>query len=518
LNNILKRFNVGAKLWLAPGLTILLLLASAGGAWLAMHQQHATVAQFVGVRTPNLLAAIALEQQVKEVHADLYRLLSWGKAGYSADQTAKLAKSIADALPRLASATKDLRQMKGLAEEDSVIIDRLDVLVASVSKGIVAVLDMADADQGLATTMMIKTEAPFAELRADLRDLRQHQHAAMNAAAQNVTAVFKQAMAYGAGLLLACIFLATLTTLTVRRSILAPVMSIREAADRLRQGDLTLHDGIVGSDEIATTAQAMSVTVSTLRDTLASVNSAVGEIDSAIGEIATGNQDLSARTERMAAHLQQATSDASSLAAAVDINSQSAKVAAELAATSKKRAEIGDSMVKQLLEVMQAITVSSKQVNDITGLIDSIAFQTNILALNAAVEAARAGEQGRGFAVVASEVRSLAQRSATAAAEIKQLIATSNVRIGVGGELVVSTGSVMKNVVSDALRLHDLVEGISRASEAQNGNLSAIVRMLTELDSTTQQNAALVEQGAAAAASMRQESARLVSAVGVFRT
>jgi methyl-accepting chemotaxis protein len=398
------------------------------------------------------------------------------------------------------------------------VMARLTESVASFNKAIAAVLDMADTDQSVATTMMIKSEAPFAKLVADLGELRKLQQAAMNNAADGTTAVFQQVFAAGVALLVGCVLLVTLTSLAVRGAIMAPVLSIREAASRLKEGDLTLHVGIEGSDEIAHTAQAMAETVDTLRDTIASVNSAVGEIDTAIGEVAAGNLDLSMRTERQAAHLQQATADASRLADAVNANSEGARAAAALAATSKDRAQAGGNMVGELVELMSAITESSKRVNDITGVIDGIAFQTNILALNAAVEAARAGEQGRGFAVVAAEVRGLAQRSASAAAEIKQLIATSSQRIGQGGDLAVRTGSAIQQVVGDVLRLHGLVNEISSASKEQSGSVGAIASMLAVLDTTTQENASLVEQGAAAAASMRQESARLVSAVGVFRT
>ncbi len=377
---------------------------------------------------------------------------------------------------------------------------------------------MAESDQSLATTMMLNSEASFAELIIQLQALRALQETAMNASAKETSVLFRRSLVTGGFLLLGCVLIAGVATVAVRRSIMQSVLSIRQAASRLKDGDLSLHASIAGTDEIALTAQAMSETVGTLRDTIRSVNAAAGEIDAAIGEIAAGNHDLSLRTERQAGHLQRATSDTALLVKAVNANTEGARAAASLAALSKDRAESSGNMVARLVEEMHAISESSKKVNDITSVIDSIAFQTNILALNAAVEAARAGEQGRGFAVVASEVRSLAQRSATAAAEIKRLIANAGERVEAGGTLAVRTGSAMQEVVSDVLRLHGLVDGISQASGEQNQSVSAIAQMLAELDTATQQNAALVEQAAAAASSMRQESARLVAAVGTFRT
>lgn len=518
MNHLLSRFSLGAKLWLAPGLTLLLMLLVAGGGYLAMGQQQAAVSDLVHVRNPNLFAYIELEEQVREIHADSYQLLAWSSANYSAQQTGQLSRKIAASLPRVLAAAQAMSQRAGLSAEQIGQTQRLSESVKSFTNAIGPVLDLAVSDPAVGAMMMIATDAPFAEVAAQIASLRSGQMESMNTVANDTARIFLQIRGMGAALVAGCLLLAGFATWAVRRSILRPVNAIRDAASRLKDGDLSEQPHVSGNDEIALTARAMSDTVTTLRRTIASVNAAAGQIDTALGEIAAGNQDLSGRTERQASHLQKTAADTSRLAEAVEANSRGARAAADLAAQSRGRAELGGKLVNEMVGVMQAITESSKKVHDITGVIDSIAFQTNILALNAAVEAARAGEQGRGFAVVASEVRVLAQRSSTAAAEINSLIMASSERVEAGGALVIDTGAAIERVVTDVQKMFGLIDSIASASDHQNHDIRTIAGMLAELDTVTQQNAALVEQAAAATSSMRQESARLVSAVGAFRT
>lgn len=518
MNHLLRDLSIGAKLWLAPGLTLLLMLLVAGGGFFAMQRQQHAVADLVHVSNPNLFAYIELEEQIRGIHADSYQLIAWGSANYPAEKTGQLSQKIAADLPKVLSAAQALGSRSGLSAEQIAQAQKLTESVKKFTNAIGPVLDLAVSDPSVGAMMMIASDDPFAEVAGQIASLRSGQMEIMNTVANDTATMFYQAMGLGATVVLGCLLLAGVATWSVRRSILQPVHAIRDAASRLKEGDLSEHPGVTGNDEIAMTARAMSDTVTTLRDTITSVNSAVGEIDAALGEIAAGNQDLSGRTERQASHLQKTSADTSRLADAVEANARGAHTAADLAEQSKGRAEQGGEMVQQMVGVMQAITESSKKVHDITGVIDGIAFQTNILALNAAVEAARAGEQGRGFAVVASEVRVLAQRSATAAAEINSLIAASSERVRAGGVIVLDTGRAIEQVVTDVQMLFGLVNSIARASDGQSEDVKAIANMLTELDAVTHQNAALVEQAAAATSSIRQESARLVDAVGAFRT
>ncbi|MDR2297295.1 MAG: methyl-accepting chemotaxis protein [Comamonas sp.] len=258
-----------------------------------------------------------------------------------------------------------------------------------------------------------------------------------------------------------------------------------------------------------------------MRDDLArivsSVRTATDSIATASSEIAQGNNDLSARTENQASALEETAASMEELTVTVRQNADNARIANELAANASEVAQKGGAVVSQVVETMTSIDSSSRRIVDIISVIDGIAFQTNILALNAAVEAARAGEQGRGFAVVASEVRNLAQRSAAAAKEIKELIGASVETVNVGNTLVAQAGSTMQEVVESVQRVRQVIIEISTASGEQSAGLSQINEAISQMDAVTQQNAALVEQAAAAAASMQQQSAALLEAVSVFR-
>nr|WP_315209743.1 methyl-accepting chemotaxis protein [uncultured Albidiferax sp.] len=265
-------------------------------------------------------------------------------------------------------------------------------------------------------------------------------------------------------------------------------------------------------------ARALQVALARMDGAVSTVRGATTGIESACSEIATGNQDLSARTEQTASNLQRTASSMEVLTSTVKQSSDAAHQANQLAASAAAVAARGGAVVGEVVATMEDINQSSKKIADIIGVIDGIAFQTNILALNAAVEAARAGEQGRGFAVVASEVRSLAGRSAEAAKEIKALIGASVEKVDSGSRLVHNAGSTMTEIVQSVKRVSDIIGEITAASSEQSDGISEVNQAITQLDQMTQQNAALVEQSAAAAASLRDQAQKLVDAVEVFRT
>ena len=264
-------------------------------------------------------------------------------------------------------------------------------------------------------------------------------------------------------------------------------------------------------------AVALKQALGRVQQTLLQVRASAGNVNTASDEIATGNHDLSARTEQAASSIQETASAMEQLTATVRNSADSARQANQLAASAAEVAQRGGSVVSQVVSTMDEINHSSKKISDIIGTIDGIAFQTNILALNAAVEAARAGEQGRGFAVVASEVRSLAQRSAEAAREIKGLIVASVERVEAGSKLVADAGQTMDEIVGSVKRVSDVIGEISTASGEQSDGIGQVGVAITQLDQMTQQNAALVEESTAAAESLRQQAQRLNEALAGFR-
>jgi len=301
------------------------------------------------------------------------------------------------------------------------------------------------------------------------------------------------------------------------RSITRPLGAAVQVANSVAAGDLSTVIHPVGRDESAQLLHALKAMTQSLATLVGTVRETSDSIATGSGQIATGNADLSQRTEEQASNLQQTAASMEQLSSAVKHNADTAREATHEAQDATAAASQGGEMVGQVVRTMEEISANSRKIADIIGVIDGIAFQTNILALNAAVEAARAGEQGRGFAVVAGEVRSLAQRSAQAAREIKSLIGTSAERVEAGAGLVDQAGRTMSEIVQRVQRVSELISHISTASDEQTRGIGQVSEAVSQLDTVTQQNAALVEESAAAADSLDQQARRLVEAVGVFR-
>ena len=303
----------------------------------------------------------------------------------------------------------------------------------------------------------------------------------------------------------------------ITRSITRPLVQAVGVAQSVAQGQLGNAMAIDRSDETGDLLQTLQAMDQSLVQIVTNVRQGSDAIATATTQIATGNLDLSGRTEEQASALEQTTAAMHELSGTVSQNYESGKQASALAETAAQVAMRGGKVVAEVVDTMEAINTSSRKIADIIGIIDSIAFQTNILALNAAVEAARAGEQGRGFAVVAGEVRSLAGRSAGAAREIKSLIGASVERVEQGTRLVDKAGTTMTEVVASIRRVTDIMGEISAASSEQSSGVSQVGEAITQMDQATQQNAALVEQSAAAADGLRLQAGQLVDAVAVFK-
>jgi methyl-accepting chemotaxis protein len=350
----------------------------------------------------------------------------------------------------------------------------------------------------------------LADIRAYQADALNHDIEGLIANVQGTLRVLEGlAVAIAAGLMLAAWRLAG--------SLRHRVAQAQRVAERVRDGDLATSVTDDRRDELSPLLQALQGMQGALIEIVSHVRGNAETVASASNEIAQGNQDLSDRTERQAAAVQEAATTMDHLGQTLQQTAENAKQASQLARNASLVAERGGEVVGQVVHTMGAIREASGRIADITALIDSIAFQTNILALNAAVEAARAGEHGRGFAVVASEVRTLAQRAAGAAKDIKTLITTSVERVERGDALVVEAGATMKDIVSAVERVNQIVAEISNASHQQSAGVSTVVGTVSEMDQGLQQNAALVEQAAAAAATLNTQAARMVNAVAVFR-
>ncbi|HZZ04288.1 methyl-accepting chemotaxis protein [Paraburkholderia sp.] len=331
--------------------------------------------------------------------------------------------------------------------------------------------------------------------------------------AQNNFEVFRMV---SAGALLVGVLAAVLSYLTLSRAIGRPLNEALGHFDAISAGDLRRPVVITSRDEMGHLLEGIARMQRSLTETVRAVRSGSESIATATRQIAAGNIDLSSRTEEQASALQETASSMEELTGTVKQNADNARQASALAANASEIANKGSSVVSQVVGTMGDINQSSAKIADIISIIEGIAFQTNILALNAAVEAARAGEEGRGFAVVAGEVRSLAQRSSAAAKEIKELIDTSVERVQSGSALVDEAGRTMTEIIGAVQRVTDIMGEIAAASEEQSSGIDQVARAVTQMDEVTQQNAALVEEAAAAASSLEDQAGKLRTAVAVF--
>ena len=456
------------------------------------------------------------QQQMAEVHAGVYRTVALVD---SLDE-AKLKSLRADFSSQLGGVKRVVETLASNTELDPKVQGEIKAaaeLVSTYAKQADAAINFAQIDANTGIGAMQRAELTFKQLikaaaaiSSEIEDASHESIAQSRARGRSIswTLALISLLVGGSAVLLAW---------RMQQKIVASLAHAATVANEVADGNLVVDATTDRDDEVGDLLRAMGAMARQLNLSLATVRESSESIRLASAEIATGNQDLSLRTEQTASNLQRASSSTEQLNTTVRHSAESARQAFQLAANASSVAARGGTVVGQVVSTMEEINVSARKIADIIGVIDGIAFQTNILALNAAVEAARAGEQGRGFAVVASEVRSLAGRSAEAAKEIKTLIGASVEKVDSGSRLVADAGQTMTEIVGSVQRVSDMIGEISAASNVQSEGIGNVNTAVMELDQMTQQNAALVEQSAAAADSLREQALRLAQVVSAFR-
>uniref|UniRef100_UPI0035C01FA4 methyl-accepting chemotaxis protein n=1 Tax=Ideonella livida TaxID=2707176 RepID=UPI0035C01FA4 len=508
----MENLRLGERLALAYGAVVALLLALLGVMVVQAGQVRATTEALVGEQAERLALAREWRQNIL---VNSQRALALGM-GATPEMKNFFEAEMKSVTARTSVIQKRFAELEttpeGLAVQARLTEVRQRYLAARGKL-------MGAAEQGSTATAVAAGQ--FVDVTkayvAVADDLVRHQESRQEAMGADTLATLGRASAWFLGVLLACVAVAVLSGWWLTRSLARPLQSVQAVARAIAQGDLTQVIHAPGRAETAELLRTMDEMQQALRRLVGEVRQATDSIGTASHEVASGNADLSARTEQTASSLEQTASSMEQLTTTVRQSADAARTANQLASSAAEVAQRGGTVVQQVVGTMGEIHQASRKISDIIGVIDGIAFQTNILALNAAVEAARAGEQGRGFAVVAGEVRSLAQRSADAAREIKGLIGASVERVESGSALVSQAGTTMEELVQSVRRVADIVGEISAGAADQSQGIGEVNQAVSHLDQMTQQNAALVEQSSAAAESLREQAGRLGTLVSAFR-
>ena len=510
----LLNLNIANRLRLGFGLLTVLIVVLAFVGMHALGTLHDSTTDLAkGVWPRARLANVALDN-VRGSMARVGQMVGSDDAATRHDARERLAanlqaadKALVELEPLLVTSTgrELLAEARARRDEYVVLVRQVEGLVGQ---------DQLDAATALAFGKTYDALQAFAQA---LRKQVDFQESRFDALSLGADTTYKLAFRIIAVTETVAILLAIGAAWLITRSVVRPLTRAVEVARTVAAGDLTSEIAVSGRDEAAQMMQALKDMNASLLKVVSDVRAGSDGIAVAAREIASGNLELSSRTEQQASALEETASSMEEMTSTVKQNADNAQQANQLAASASEVARKGGQVVARVVDTMGGIDTASRKIVDIIAVIDGIAFQTNILALNAAVEAARAGEQGRGFAVVATEVRALAQRSASAAKEIKQLIDDSVSQVQLGSVLVAEAGSTMDEVVTSVQRVTDIMGEISSASQEQQGGITQINQAVAEMDTVTQQNAALVEEAAGAAGSLQEEAERLARMVAVFK-
>jgi len=511
----MNNLKISTRLALIIGWLSVLMMGIGGAGIYGMRQTNAGFQTVYEDRMVALGELLDVQRQLLRNRSSVSRAVAIGDA----QETERLLHEIADGVGRIDTAWAAFKATTLLPEEQAIAKDfegRRRLFLDGFLVPAQSALRQGRLDE--ARRLLIEQDEPlYGPLRVDIVKLTDFQLEMGKREYDSAQARYVTVEILSIALTSIGIGLAILLGIALIRGIQSSLKQAVASAHAIAGGDLTRSVEVRGKDEIATLLDALRKMQEGLREVVRSVRGSSDSVAAASSQIAQGNMDLSARTESQAGALEETAASMEELNATVRQNADNAQQANQLAQSASAVAERGGKAVSEVVGTIKEISESSNKIFDIIQVIDSIAFQTNILALNAAVEAARAGEQGRGFAVVASEVRALAQRSATAAKEIKTLILDSVGRVEQGSELAAQAGATMNDVVASIRQVTDIVGEISAASVEQSTGVSQVGEAVTQMDQATQQNAALVEEMSAAAASLRSQAEELVRTVGVFR-
>jgi methyl-accepting chemotaxis protein len=510
----IRNMSIGQRLAIGFGVVILLLIALASLSYIRISSLNQEVDTMVKTRYPKTIVANKIKADVNDATRSMLNVLILSDPGQIKTELANIEAKSASATAALEDLNKSAQDAQGkeILKAISVIRDKFGPLQTNF----IGMINEDRKDEAL-IKFMFSLRPQTIKYFEQIDKFVSYQNGLMSAAGESAAADARRTEFLIFGLTIAASAISLLVAFLATRSITAPLTEAVSIAQRVADGDLTSVIVTNSTDETGQMMDALKHMNDSLIKIVAEVRTGTESIATASGEIASGNQDLSARTEQQAASLGHTSSSMRQLTETVQQNADNARQANQLAAQASEVAVRGGSVVSHVVDTMGSITASSKKIVDIIGVIDGIAFQTNILALNAAVEAARAGEQGRGFAVVASEVRNLAQRSAAAAKEIKTLIGDSVDKVAEGSALVAQAGATMDEVVASVRRVTDIMAEITSASQEQSAGIAQVNNTILAMDETTQQNAALVEEAAAAASQMQDQAAGLARVVSVFK-
>ncbi len=511
---VLSQLRIGTRLLLAFAVLIVLAVGVGVVGVNRLAAQHEEVAYVNEDRMPKLLWLNQIEGNVHLAAREMRNAVIWSDP----ERVEKSVQTILQTRGRIGRVLEEMTpEVRGETGREHLaeVVRQREAFVALQQAFIEAVRagKRADAVQLLENRLEAQQTA-YIEAVSGFRDFIVQ---LINEGAQASEQVSNQATRLMVSLLAALVTLGMLLAWAITRSIARPIDEAVAVAECVAQGDLASRIEVRSSDQTGRLMAALKTMNESLVGIVHTVRSSSDSIATGSAQIASGNADLRQRTEEEAGALQRTAAAMEALGTQVRLNADSARQANQLAMGASSVAVQGGATVAQVVDTMRGINDSSRKIVDIIGVIDGIAFQTNILALNAAVEAARAGEQGRGFAVVAAEVRNLAQRSAEAAKEIKGLITASVERVEQGSALVDQAGTTMEEVVNSIRRVTDIMGEISSASAAQSQDVSQVGEAVGQMDQVTRQNAALVEESAAAAQSLNEQARQLVSAVAVFK-